>query len=377
MSQQASSPRRIAFLVWRDTTHPDGGGSEVYVEHMARWLSQHGHQVSIVCAAHRNAPADEVRDGVRFRRRGGWLSVYPRGLAYLLSRQGRQTDVVIDVHNGIPFGTPLVRRRGLHVLVHHVHREQWRIIYPGLRGHLGWWIESWLAPRLYRGQRYVTVSESSKADLVGLGVSADRIVVIRNGIDVPHPSRLRPRSSTPRICVLGRLVPHKQVEHALRVLADLGSELPELRLDVIGSGWWGPELISLAADLGIRERVVFHGHVSEHERDALLDASWLMLAPSIKEGWGIAIMEAAARGVPTIAYAAAGGVTESVLDGETGLLVADYPELLEQTRRLLADHEARVSMGKAARERAENFDWAGSAAAFERQLEMPDDQRLP
>jgi glycosyltransferase involved in cell wall biosynthesis len=382
MSQQASSPRRIAFLVWRDTSHPDGGGSEVYVEHMARWLSQRGHQVSIVCAAHRNAPADEVRDGVRFRRRGGWLSVYPRGLAYLLSRQGRQTDVVVDVHNGIPFGTPLVRRRGLHVLVHHVHREQWRIIYPGLRGHLGWWIESWLAPRLYRGQRYVTVSESSKADLVALGIPADRIVVIRNGIDVPHPSRLRPRSSTPRICVLGRLVPHKQVEHALRVLADLSSDLPELRLDVIGSGWWGPELTSLAADLGISERVVFHGHVSEHERDALLDASWLMLAPSIKEGWGIAIMEAAARGVPTIAYAAAGGVTESVLDGETGLLVAGYPELLEQTRRLLADHEVRVSMGKAARERAENFDWASSAAAFERHLESVrgtarEDQRLP
>ncbi|HJQ00693.1 MAG TPA: glycosyltransferase family 4 protein [Jatrophihabitans sp.] len=369
--------RRIAFLVWRDTSHPDGGGSEVYVEHMARWLSQRGHQVSIVCAAHRNAPADEVRDGVRFRRRGGWLSVYPRGLAYLLGRQGRQTDLVIDVHNGIPFGTPLVRRRGVHVLVHHVHREQWRIIYPGLRGRLGWWIESWLAPRLYRHQRYVTVSESSKADLVALGIPADQIAVIRNGIDVPHPSRLRPRSSTPRICVLGRLVPHKQVEHALRVLAELRPELPELRLDIIGSGWWAEQLTGLAAELGISDQVVFHGHVSEHDRDALLDASWLMLAPSIKEGWGIAIMEAAARGVPTIAYAAAGGVTESVLDGETGLLVADYPELLEQTRRLLADHEARISMGKAARERAENFDWASSAAAFERQLYGGDAQRLP
>jgi glycosyltransferase involved in cell wall biosynthesis len=375
MTQLARPSRRIAFLVWRDTSHPDGGGSEVYVEHMARWLSQQGHQVSIICAAHRNSPADEVRDGVRFRRRGGWLSVYPRGLAYLLSRQGRQTDLVIDVHNGIPFGTPLIRRRGLHVLVHHVHREQWRIIYPGLRGHLGWWIESWLSPRLYRRQPYITVSESSKADLVALGVPADQIAVIRNGIDVPHPSLLRPRSATPRICVLGRLVPHKQVEHALRVLAELRFELPELRLDVIGAGWWSEELHRLAAELQVNDRVVFHGQVSEAERDALLDASWLMLAPSIKEGWGIAIMEAAARAVPTIAYAAAGGVTESVLDGETGLLVGDYSELLDQTRRMLADHELRISMGKAARARAENFDWAGSAAAFERHLRGADDQR--
>jgi glycosyltransferase involved in cell wall biosynthesis len=206
-------------------------------------------------------------------------------------------------------------------------------------------------------------------------VPAKRIAVIRNGIDVPHPSLLRPRSDTPRICVLGRLVPHKQVEHALRVLADL--QLPELRLDVIGAGWWSDELVRLATELRINDQVVFHGQVSEAERDALLDASWLMLAPSIKEGWGIAIMEAAARAVPTIAYASAGGVTESVLDGETGLLVADYPELLEQTRRLLGDHELRISMGKAARERAENFDWASSAAAFERHLQGAADQRLP
>ncbi|HET6210710.1 MAG TPA: glycosyltransferase family 4 protein [Jatrophihabitans sp.] len=371
MNVADAATRRIAFLVWRDTAHPDGGGSEVYVEHMARWLSQQGHQVTIVCAAHRNSPADEVKDGVRFRRRGGWLSVYPRGLAYLLSRPGRRTDLVIDVHNGIPFGTPLVRRRGLHVLVHHVHREQWRIIYPGLRGRLGWWIESWLAPRLYRGLPYVTVSESSKADLVALGVPADRITVIRNGIDMPHPSLLQPRSNTPRLCVLGRLVPHKQVEHALDTLAALAPELPELRMDVIGDGWWHPELAAHAERLGVTDRVSFHGQVSDAERDRLLDEAWLMLVPSVKEGWGIAIMEAAARSVPAVGYRSAGGVTESIQDGETGLLAADQAELTARARWLLTDTEARLAMGKKARERAGHFDWQSSAARFER-LILPD-----
>ncbi len=366
--------RRIAFLVWRDTAHPDGGGSEVYVEHMARWLAGRGHDVTICCAAHPNAPADEVRDCVRFRRRGGWLSVYPRGLAYLLSRAGRDTDLVVDVQNGLPFASTLVRRRGVHVLVHHVHREQWQIIYPGARGSLGWWIESWLAPRLYRRNRYITVSQSSRQDLVALGVQADRISLVCNGIDVPHPSRLAPRSATPRICVLGRLVPHKQVEHALQVLATLRTELPELRLDVIGDGWWHDELIAAAAELGVSELVTFHGHVSDAERDVLLDASWLMLAPSIKEGWGIAIMEAAARAVPAIGYSFAGGVTESIVDGETGLLVDDVTGLISRTRELLNDNEARLAMGKLARERAQNFDWQGSAARFEQLLLG---QRLP
>jgi glycosyltransferase involved in cell wall biosynthesis len=359
-----SSTLRIVFLVWRDTSHPDGGGSEVYVEHMARWLAAQGHDVSIICAAHKNAPADEVRDGVRYRRRGGWLSVYPRGLQYLLSRAGRAAEVVIDVQNGIPFCTPLVRRRGLTILVHHVHREQWQIIYPGPRGRIGWFIESQLAPRLYRRTGYVTVSQSSRHDLAAIGVDADRVQVIHNGIDVPHPSRQSPRSTTPRLCVLGRLVPHKQVEHALAVLAELAPELPELQLDIIGDGWWRAELHAEARRLGVEAQVVFHGHVSDADRDRLLDESWLMLAPSVKEGWGIAIMEAAAHAVPTIAYATAGGVTESVEDGVTGILVDDLAGLTAHTRLLLSDDEARLNLGKAARARAESFDWPTSTAAF-------------
>ncbi|HEX2903787.1 MAG TPA: glycosyltransferase family 4 protein [Jatrophihabitans sp.] len=365
MPPPTDQPRRILFLVWRDTAHPDGGGSEVYVEHMARWLAGRGHQVVIQCAAHRNASPDELRDGIRFRRRGGRLTVYPRALAYLMGREGRRADVVVDVHNGIPFASTLVRRRGVRVLVHHVHREQWQIIYPGLRGRVGWWLESRLAPRLYRHRRYVTVSRSSRDDLVGLGVAAGRIDIVCNGIDVPHPSRLQPRSDEPRLIVLGRLVPHKQIEHALEVVAALATELPTLTLDVVGSGWWHDELTGHAERLGVADRVRFHGFLPEADRDALLDAAWLMLVPSVKEGWGIAVMEAAARSVPALGYASAGGVTESIMDGETGLLVQDSGELITRTRELLADTEARLAMGKKARERAIGFDWQSSATRFE------------
>jgi glycosyltransferase involved in cell wall biosynthesis len=374
MGSSAAARCRILFLVWRDTSHPDGGGSEVYVEHMAQWLARQGHDVTIECAAHGNAPADEVRDGVTFRRRGSWLSVYPRGLQYLASRAGRSADVVIDVHNGLPFASPLIRRHNLHVLVHHVHREQWHIIYPGLRGKVGWWIESWLAPRLYRRAPYITVSESSRRDLGKLGVDTDKITVVHNGIDVPHPSRISPRSTTPRICVVGRLVPHKQIEHALHVVAELRGRISGLHLDVVGDGWWSAELRQAADILGVSEQVTFHGHVCDAQRDAIVDASWLMLAPSVKEGWGIAIMEAAARAVPSVAYSSGGGVTESIVDGETGVLVADLDELCQQTEQLLGDTEARLTMGKKARERAQSFDWERSAAAFGR---LVLDQRLP
>ena len=102
---------KILFLSWRDTTHPDGGGSEVYVEQVAAGLAARGHKVTILCAAHAEAADVSVRDGFRIVRRGGRLTVYLHGLAYLLTRAGRRTDVVVDVVNGLPFAAPLVRRR--------------------------------------------------------------------------------------------------------------------------------------------------------------------------------------------------------------------------------------------------------------------------
>jgi glycosyltransferase involved in cell wall biosynthesis len=127
---------------------------------------------------------------------------------------------------------------------------------------------------------------------------------------------------------------------------------------------WAEQLAATADELGVTDIVRFHGHVPDATRDALLDASWLMLAPSVKEGWGIAIMEAAARSVPTIAYETAGGVTESIVHGETGLLVADPGELVEKTRLLLSDTELRLAMGLKASDRARRFGWAESCAAF-------------
>src|SRR3954451_218517 len=108
-SSTAGSRPRIAFLVWRDTTHPEGGGSELFVERMAEHLAADGWQVTICAAAYPGAAADETRGGVHIRRRGGRLGVYLHGLAYLIGR-GRRSDVVVDVHNGLPFFSPLVRR---------------------------------------------------------------------------------------------------------------------------------------------------------------------------------------------------------------------------------------------------------------------------
>ena len=361
---RATERRSIAFLVWRDVAHPLGGGSELFVERVAAHLAATGWAVTICTAHYAGAARDETRDGVHFRRRGGRLSVYLFGLLYLLTGPGRRTDVVVDVQNGIPFFSPLVRRRGIVNLLHHVHRAQWQIIFAGVGGRLGWYLESRIAPRLYRRHHYVTVSEATRDELVSLGVEPGRISIVHNGLDDPCPEPGAVRAPQPTICVLGRLVPHKQIEHALDAAAAARRVVPDLHVDVVGEGWWHDQLVQHAAQLGISDAVTFHGRVSDGQRDWLLDRSWVLLTPSVKEGWGIAIMEAAAHGVPAIAYSTAGGVCESILDGETGWLVDDRDGLVKRTEELLTDASLREAMSTRARMHAARFDWPSTGRRF-------------
>lgn len=363
----SESPGSICFLSWRDTRHPEGGGSESYVENIARELASAGHAVTIFCARWPGSVSEQVVDGVRYVRSGGRLTVYPRGLAFLLRRRS-SFDAVIDVVNGVPFGAGLVRRHGISALIHHVHREQWQIIYPDWRGRLGWFVESRLVTRLYRRRRIISVSESTKRDLISLGLPAESISVVRNGR--PAITSDTPRSVTPRLCVIARLVPHKQVEHALRAVAALSGTTPGLTLDLVGAGWWEDELRRTAHDLGIENVVRFHGHVSDSDRDDLLASAWLLLLPSVKEGWGNVVIEAAAHGVPTIAYRSAGGVCESVDDTVTGMLADDLSDLIRQTQELLEDPSTRLAMGEAARVHAQQFDWSRSACEFKQALRI-------
>jgi glycosyltransferase involved in cell wall biosynthesis len=353
----------ILFCNWRDTKNPEGGGSERYVENMARGLVDRGHRVTIACAAHDNAPHEETIDGVRFVRRGTKLDIYVRTfLALLLGRYGK-VDAVVDVQNGLPFFTRLATRKPVVVLVHHVHREQWPVVYPGLVGRIGWWIESRLAPRLYRRSRYVAVSQATRLELIDLGIDRDRIRVIHNGND-PAPVVAATRSATPRICVVGRLVPHKQVEHAIDAVASMRYDHPEVVLDVVGTGWWDDELRRHAELSGVSDRVVFHGYVDDRAKHELLAQSWIMALPSLKEGWGLVIGEAGAHATPTVAYSTAGGTTESIDHKDSGVLVDTPDELAAALRELIEDPEWRDFLGKGALRKSGTFTWASSQADF-------------
>ena len=160
--------RSVLLLCWRDTGHPQGGGSETYLQRIGSQLAASGVDVTLRTARYPGAPRREVIDGVTVSRGGGDFSVYVlAGLAMVASRFGLgplrrvRPDVVIDSQNGIPFMARLAFGRRAVLLVHHCHREQWPVagrllIEPPLEvGHVGQTHESGgvAAPREFPRQR--------------------------------------------------------------------------------------------------------------------------------------------------------------------------------------------------------------------------------
>ena len=368
--------RSVLLLCWRDTGHPQGGGSETYLQRIGAQLAAAGVAVTLRTARYRGAPRREVVDGVRIIRAGGRYSVYVWAmLAMAAARLGLgplrnvRPDAVVDTQNGIPFLARLMYGRRAVVLVHHCHREQWPVAGWAL-SRVGWFIESWLSPTLHRGNQYVTVSLPSARDLVGLGIDNGRIAVVRNGLDeVPAPSLGGPRAASPRVLVLSRLVPHKQIEDALAAVAQLRPAIPDLHLDVVGGGWWSERLVDQVERLGISDAVTFHGHVDDATKHQVIQQSWVHILPSRKEGWGLAVVEAAQHAVPTIGYRSSGGLADSIIDGVTGVLADSHDDLVNRLQQLLADPVLRDQLGAKAQARSAEFSWQQSAEAMRSVLE--------
>ncbi|MFN8195060.1 MAG: glycosyltransferase family 4 protein [Nocardioidaceae bacterium] len=355
----------MLILNWRDEHHPEAGGSEVWVGQMARGLVQRGVEVTMLCPRYPGALRREVVDGVHYRRVAGRLTVYLVVPLLALLRRLPRHDAVVEIQNGVPFLAASYSRKPVLVVVHHVHREQWRILFRPALARFGWWLESRVAPRVARHAPYVTVSEATRQELADLGVDAERVSVVRNGSptkDVANePSS---RSDVPEMLVLSRLVPHKRVEIALEAAQRLRHELPDLQVTVVGEGWWHQHLTDRVAELGLRDVVTFTGHVSEAEKHRLLGRAWVHALPSVKEGWGLVVVEAGLHQTPTVAFRSAGGVRESLVDGETGLLADDEADFTHALGRLLTDADLRDRLGVAAEKHARSFTWEPSQEQF-------------
>lgn len=306
-ARPAARGLRVRLVNWRDAGHPEAGGAELFVAEVAARLTSWGADVSLFTSRAAGQAREDVVDGLRTVRRGNRWTVYPYALLDLL--RGRdEVDLVIDCQNGLPFFTPLVlpRRTAVVLLIHHVHQQQFAAHFPPPVATVGRWLEGPLSRLVYGTRPVAVVSPSTRTQVRRELRLRGPVHVVPNGTTsgvLPVPVQRRPRSASPMIVCVGRLVIHKRMDRLLTALPALLRTVPDLAVHVVGDGPERQRLEGLAARLGLGSAVTFHGRVDSAVRDALLAQAWVTVNPSMGEGWGLGVLEAAAMGVPAVVAA--------------------------------------------------------------------------
>ncbi|MET7304535.1 glycosyltransferase family 4 protein [Embleya sp. NPDC005575] len=347
-SDRSPHPRRIVFLARRDLANPAAGGSELLVDRLADGLTAHGHQVTLLCggpAADRDYQVVSV---------GGDTDHYLRARRAFDRRVGG-CDLLVEVCNGVPYLSPLWHRGPTLCLVNHVHTDLWGMRFPGPAARLGRRLERWGLAGAHRGNLIVAVSGSTAAALRAIGVPPERIRVVHNGVEEPGPRAAK--SPEPLFVAVGRLVEYKRIDLLLR-LWERVRPVTGGRLLIVGDG---PERDRLRALAG--PGVVFTGRVSEAEKHRLLCSAWLLLHPSLVEGWGLVVTEAAARHTPAIGFDIP-GLRDSIDDGITGVLARGESSFAAAWCALALSPERCAAMSAAAGLRAARFRWTATVRRF-------------
>jgi glycosyltransferase involved in cell wall biosynthesis len=353
--------RRVHVLAWRDLDDPDAGGSEVHAdEFMKRWAAA-GLDITHRTSAAVGQPATSERNGYRVIRKGSRYSVFPRTIVGEVGNTMGRFDALVEIWNGVPWFSPIWRRRPGITFLHHVHGPMWGQILPGPLASFGRTLEARLAPPFYRRGLTATPSDATRDELLELGFRRDRVVAIPNGTD-PKFSPGGHKSPQPSIVAVARLAPVKRFELLIDAACTARRSVPGLTLTIVGGGPERDRLQALVAQRGAAEWIRFLGHVDHDHLVDLYRSAWVVSSASIAEGWGLSMTEGAGCGTPAVATDIRGH-RSSVLDGVTGIL-AEPDRLGEALVRVLLDDALRLRLGQAALERTRTLTWDATAVGI-------------
>ena len=288
---------RVLLLNWRDLKHPSSGGAEVWAHRIAEGLVLRGHDVTFFAAHVDGAPEDEIINGVRIVRRGSRLTVYREAKNFYMESPSK-FDVILEEINTRPFfaykwgSTPVVH------MIHQVAKDVWRYEAPFPISFVGRYIfePRWL--RRLAGKHVLTLSPSSAESLIEYGIN-DAMVALP-GSDESQVVYSE-KALVPTVVFLGRLVASKRPDHVIEAFRHVRNQIPNAELWMLGSGQMKKKL-----EKDLPAGVSLFGHVSYKERQTRLAQAHVLVATTVREGWGLNVSEASAVGTPTIGYDAPG-----------------------------------------------------------------------
>lgn len=356
---------RILILNWRDIKNLRAGGAELLTHEISkRWVAA-GHTVTLFSERFAGAKNEELVDGVRIVRAGKWWSVHVWAMIYYFTRFRFSTDVIVDEAHWYPFFSILYAPAKTVLLVCEVARPLFFRLFAYPIALMGRMLEK-IYIFLYQGVPVLAISDSTKEALITEGLRPDGITVVPMGLSRPMHTKQYPKSPSLTVIVVARLHIFKGVADAIDAFEQVARRVPTARLWIVGgdSEGYQKELEKRARDRGVSANVTFFGRVTEEKKFELLLRAHILLMPSVHEGWGLVIAEAASQRTPAVGYRTA-GVKDVIVDGKTGVLVnAGKPdELAAETLKLWNDKNRYKRLQEAGRKRALSMNWDTTARA--------------
>jgi len=352
--------RRVSMLAWRDLDDPEAGGSEVHASTIAKLWGEAGIEVTMRTSHAAGAPQVSWRDGYRVIRKAGRYMVFPRGAFSEMMGWHGARDGLVEIWNGVPWFSPVWASGPKVCFLHHHHAEMWEMTLPPRLARMGRLLESRIAPPFYRRTPIVTLSESSKRELIEeMGFKAKRITVVPPGVD----RRFTPggeKSPMPLVVAAGRLVPVKRYDRLIDVLVAVKARHPRLEAVIVGEGYERDRLETQRHEAGAEGWIHLPGRITDEELVELYRRAWALAGAAAREGWGMTMTEAAACGTPAVATRIAGHL-DAVAPGVSGLLVDERDEFVDALDALLRDGELRARLSAGALEHASRFTWEATA----------------
>lgn len=350
---------KILILNWRDPKHHLAGGAEQMVFEHAKYWKRKGAEVVWFASSFRNAKNEETLDGIKIIRKGNHYTVFIWTFIFYLRNKFRDTTLVVDCFHFIPyFSVFYIKHIPKIVIVQEVAGRLWfDNIFPPF-ALLGYMFEPWIL-RFYKKNSFITGSESAKRDLIKTGIHNDRIFVISHGINRVRMRRIA-KEKKPVLIFLGRVSKDKGIEDALKVIRKLKDEGINIKLWIVGKSEtdeYEQKVLNLIEEYGIGKECRWFGYVTQKEKYILLSKAWIIIHPSKKEGWGLNVIEANSVGTPAVGFAV-GGLTDSIIDNQTGILVKpDIDGMVIGIKKALSDRAFRDRLGVHARVWSKKFTW--------------------
>lgn len=335
---------RILIINWRSLKDPLAGGAELATfEHAKRWVKNHNATVYWLSPPY-DGKKNETIEGVNFiyagrpiqRKLSSLLVNFPIFYASVVytyfSKFRNKVDLVIDEIHGVPFFTPLYVKEKKLLFVCEVAGEIWDKMYPKPINYIGKGIEKFTY-RLYSKFNIpmVAISQSTKDDILNLGVNNNLVKVVYCGMDkIPLLKNIKKEKDL-TIIFLNRLVKMKGIERAIEIFYEVQKTNPNAKFWIVGKGEdeYVEYLKKIILNKNITNKVKFWGFVSHDQKIELLRKSTVLLNTSYKEGWGLVNLEANTQGTPAIAFNVSGN-TESIKNEYSGYICNTNEEIINK-----------------------------------------------